>query len=105
MATGVDVVESVRGASLWSLFSVGYLAFFGGLTLVAYNHLLVVEPSFRVSSYSLVNPLIAVGLGLASGEKASRFFLFGSPLVLAGLALILYGDAIRAAIGRNKPTN
>jgi len=101
MATGVDVVGSIQGASAWSLFSLGYLVLFGGLTLVAYNHLLVVEPSFRVSSYSLVNPLIAVGLGLASGEKASRFFLFGSPLVLAGLALILYGDAIRATLGRN----
>ncbi len=105
IASGVDVMESIRGASAWSLFSLGYLSFLGGLTLVAYNHLLVVEPSFRVSSYSLVNPLIAMGLGLASGEKASRFFLFGSPLVLAGLALILYGDAIRATVGRNKQAN
>jgi drug/metabolite transporter (DMT)-like permease len=58
-----------------------------------------------VSSYSLVNPLIAVGLGLATGEKTSRFFLLGSPLVLAGLALILYGDAIKAAWGRGNQVN
>ncbi len=103
MVTGVNIVEVIKGASVWSLFSVGYLAFFGGLAHVAYNHLLVVEQSFRVSSYSLVNPLIAIGLGLATGEKASRFFLIGSPLVLAGLALILYGDAIRQTFGRDKP--
>jgi drug/metabolite transporter (DMT)-like permease len=103
IATGVDVAGSILGASAWSLFSLGYLALMGGLTLVAYNHLLVVQPSFRVSSYTLVNPLIAVGLGVASGEKTTRFFLFGSPLVLTGLVLILYGDAIRAVLGRTKP--
>ena len=97
-ASGVDIPSSIAHASAWSIFSLAYLAVFGALALVAYNHLLVVEPSFRVSSYSLVNPLIAVGLGLAAGEKASLFFAIGSPLVLAGLVTILYGDAIKDRI-------
>jgi len=92
--SGVNVMESLAEASPWSLFSLAYLALLGSLTLVAYNHLLVVEPSFRVSSYSLVNPLIAVVLGLAAGEKTSPYFAVGTPLVLAGLVAILYGDAI-----------
>lgn len=93
--SGVNIVSALSLASAWSIFSLAYLALLGGLTLVAYNHLLVAEPSFRVSSYSLVNPLIAVMLGMASGEKASRFFAIGSPLVLLGLVIILYGDAIK----------
>jgi len=93
--SGVNILSALSQASAWSIFSLAYLALLGGLTLVAYNHLLVVEPSFRVSSYSLVNPLIAVVLGMAAGERASRFFAIGSPLVLVGLVIILYGDAIR----------
>ncbi|MBU0928110.1 MAG: EamA family transporter [Spirochaetes bacterium] len=98
--SGVDIASALGGASAWSLFSLGYLAVMGALALVAYNHLLAVEPSFRVSSYSLVNPLIAVALGMAAGEKASPFFALGSPLVLAGLVTILYGDAIRDKLRR-----
>jgi drug/metabolite transporter (DMT)-like permease len=93
--SGVNLPAAIAAASPWSLFSLGYLALLGSLTLVAYNHLLVVEPSFRVSSYSLVNPLIAVVLGLAAGEKTSPYFAIGTPLVLTGLVAILYGDAIR----------
>ena len=100
--SGVNVMESLAGASPWSLFSLGYLALLGSLTLVAYNHLLVAEPSFRVSSYALVNPLIAVVLGLATGEKASPYFAFGTPLVLAGLVAILYGDAIMGKLKGRK---
>lgn len=94
---GLDLGASLASASAWSLFSIAYLSVLGALALVAYNHLLVVEPSFRVSSYSLVNPLIAVCLGLATGERASKWLAFGSPLVLAGIALMLYGDSIASA--------
>lgn len=100
--SGVSITAALASASAWSLFSMGYLALLGALALVAYNHLLVVEPTFRVSSYSLVNPLIAVVLGLAAGEKASPFFAIGSPLVLAGLIAILYGDAIRDRLRRGR---
>ncbi len=89
-----EMLTALSRASAWSFFSVGYLAVLGSLTLVAYNHLLAKEPSFRVSSYSLVNPLIAVLLGLASGEQTTPLLAFGFPLVLAGLTLMLYGDEI-----------
>lgn len=103
LAGGLRVGPAIAGASPWSLFSIAYLSILGALALVAYNHLLVVEPSFRVSSYSLVNPLIAVCLGLAAGERASRWLALGSPLVMAGIALILYGDPIVARL-RALPT-
>jgi len=101
MASGINPISSFSGASAWSIFSLAYLALLGALALVAYNHLLVHEPSFRVSSYSLVNPLIAVTLGLLTGEKATPLLAVGSPLVLAGLVFILYGDAILKAKKKN----
>jgi drug/metabolite transporter (DMT)-like permease len=96
LAQDPRALSGLAQASAWSLFGVGYLAVLGSLTLVAYNYLLAREPSFRVSSYSLVNPAIAVGLGLAAGEAATPYLGWGLPLVLAGLALMLYGDALRA---------
>jgi drug/metabolite transporter (DMT)-like permease len=94
LASGVKLSAAFASASAWSIFGLVYLTLMGALALVAYNHLLVVEPSFRVASYSLVNPLIAVTLGLATGEAASSWFFIGAPLVLAGLVAILYGDII-----------
>ncbi len=97
-----DLGAAFRGVSPWSWFSVGYLAFMGTVTLVAYNHLLVKEPSFRISSYALVNPLIAVALGLAVGEKATPYLAFGVPLILGGLTLMLYGDPLRERLSARK---
>jgi drug/metabolite transporter (DMT)-like permease len=99
-ATEPDVFGTLANASVWSWFSVFYLATLGSLTLVAYNFLLVKEPSFRISSYALVNPVIAVFIGLFAGEQATPYLVIGLPLVLAGLTLMLYGDAIKARISR-----
>jgi len=93
---GGHPLGSLAAASPWSLFSLVYLGSLGALALVAYNHLLVVEPSFRVSSYSLVNPVIAVSIGLAAGERAAPYLAWGLLPVMGGLTLILYGDAILA---------
>lgn len=92
-------------ASAWSWFGVGYLALMGSAALVAYNYLLARESTFRLSSYALVNPLIAVFLGIAAGEAATPFLLAGLPLALAGLALMLYGDKLRDLVrGAGKRT-
>lgn len=102
-ATLQDLGAAFRGGSAWSWFGVGYLAALGTLAIAAYNHLLVKEPTFRVSSYVFVNPLIAVALGLATGEKATPYLAWGIPVVLAGLAFMIYGDAIKDRLfGRNK---
>ena len=93
LAANPESLEALPRATAWSAFSVAYLAVMGSLTLAAYNYLLVKEPSFRVSSYGLVNPLIAVVLGLAAGEQATPYLAFGVPLVLLGLYLMLYGDS------------
>ncbi len=100
LAGGGDPIGALKAASPSSLFGLAYLSILGSLTLVAYNHLLVAEPSFRVSSYSLVNPVIAVFLGLAAGEKAAPYLAFGILPVLIGIALILYGDILLGRTAR-----
>ena len=54
---------------------------------------MAVEPAERVVSYALVNPIIALflGLGLAA-ETPTPFLAFGVPLALVGLAFMLYGE-------------
>jgi len=70
-----------------------YLGIFGSLAFSAYTYLVSVEPAERVVSYALVNPLIAlvIGLGLA-GESATPLLHLGVPLALVGLAFMLYGE-------------
>lgn len=82
-----------------SLLSLTYLAVFGTLGILAYNYLLKHEPSFRITSYALVNPLIAVLLGLGIGaETPTPFLAWGLPLSLVGLTLMLYGPALLARL-------
>jgi drug/metabolite transporter (DMT)-like permease len=81
--------------SLRSLFGLSYLAVVGSLAITAYAYLLVNEPSIRIVSYALVNPGIAVFLGLLFGnETAAPYLLLGFPLILIGLATMLYGDTL-----------
>ena len=58
---------------------------------------MAVEPAERVVSYALVNPLIALvlGLGLAS-ETPTPYLALGVPLALVGLAFMLYGERLAA---------
>jgi drug/metabolite transporter (DMT)-like permease len=72
-----------------------YLALLGGVAFYCYSYLLKNEPSIRVVSYAIVNPPIAVLLGIFIGhEKPTQFLLLGLPLVLAGLVLMLYGRTL-----------
>lgn len=79
----------VPAASWWSL---GYLIFFGSvISFSAYLHLSRNFTPAVVSTYALVNPLIAVGLGwLFLGENVDLKFAFATALVLVGLALLLF---------------
>jgi drug/metabolite transporter (DMT)-like permease len=85
-----------------SLFGVLYLGFVGSLAFSAYTYLMVNEPAERVVSYALVNPLIALVIGLGLGGEAPTPFLpFGLPLVLAGVAFMFYGERSLAWLRSN----
>lgn len=88
------IVSHMSGASL---FGVLYLGVFGSLAFSAYTYLVTVEPAERVVSYALVNPLIALVIGLGFGsESATPLLRFGVPLALIGLLFMLYGERIFA---------
>jgi drug/metabolite transporter (DMT)-like permease len=93
LISGHTPAEVFAGASLRSLFGLSYLALVGSLAIAAYAYLLVNEPSIRIVSYALVNPAIAVFLGLLFGkESAAPYLGIGLPLILAGLSIMLYGQ-------------
>jgi drug/metabolite transporter (DMT)-like permease len=82
-----------------SRIGLAYLTVLGALGFYCYSYLIKHEPSIRVVSYAIVNPLIAVCLGLALGhEKPAHFLAIGFPLILTGLALMLYGGKFWEAI-------
>jgi drug/metabolite transporter (DMT)-like permease len=93
LAAGPSPAVLASSMSAASLIGVLYLGVFGSLAFSAYTYLVSVEPAERVVSYALVNPLIAlvIGLGLA-GESATPLLHLGVPLALVGLAFMLYGE-------------
>ena len=97
LAFGVAPVEVIAGASLMSALSVLYLAVVGAVAYAAFTYLVTREPAARVVSYAVVNPLIALLLGLGLGaESSTRFLWAGVPLVLLALLLMLYGEKVAA---------
>jgi drug/metabolite transporter (DMT)-like permease len=78
-----------------SWIGLSYLTVLGGMAFYCYAYLIKNEPSIRVVSYSIINPVIAVALGICIGnEKPAHFLLLGFPLVLLGLVLMMYGGRI-----------
>jgi drug/metabolite transporter (DMT)-like permease len=78
-----------------SLFGAAYLTALGTFAFAAFTYLISHEPAERVVSYALVNPLIALFLGLAVGsETATPFLGLGTPLIILGLVLMLYGERL-----------
>ncbi len=86
------VALSAHGVAGVSLLAVAYLTIMG--TLVAnncYSYLIAHVSAHKVSTYALVNPVIALALGVVIlGEKVSWAMLIASALVLLGVALILF---------------
>lgn len=94
----------IAGASILSALSVLYLAVIGAIAFAAYTFLVSREPAERVVSYALVNPLIALLLGLGLGkETATPFLWIGVPLVLLALVLMLYGEKALARLRGPRP--
>jgi drug/metabolite transporter (DMT)-like permease len=82
---------SVSQVSLQSLLAVAYLVIFGSIIAVnCYSYLLAHVPATRVSTYALVNPVIALALGaIVLHEKITPVALMCMVLVIAGVALVL----------------
>jgi drug/metabolite transporter (DMT)-like permease len=85
--------QILPAVSLRSALAVLYLAVVGSLAFGAFTYLIAHEPAIRVSSYSLVNPVFATLLGLLVGDETPvPLLVIGLPLVLLGVALMLYGE-------------
>jgi drug/metabolite transporter (DMT)-like permease len=86
------IALAAHGVAGVSLLAVAYLTIMG--TLVAnncYSYLIAHVSAHKVSTYALVNPVIALALGVVIlGEKVSWAMLIASALVLLGVALILF---------------
>ncbi len=79
----------------WTSFvAVGYLIVFGSIIgLNCYLWLLTRVPASKVTTYALVNPVVALILGaLVLGERITPLAVTSAVLVLTGVALVLFQD-------------
>ena len=90
---GERLVVAAVPLSAW--LALGYLVVFG--SIVAYTAFVYVIGHSRpalATSYAYVNPVVAVGLGVAfAGESASWPMVAGMAVILAGVALVMVGHA------------
>jgi drug/metabolite transporter (DMT)-like permease len=88
-------VHEFIAAPLRAQFAIVYLAVLGSLALVAYNYLLHREPMGKIASYTLVNPVIAVLVGMWVGhERATPLLLPAMAGILAGVGMVFYGESL-----------
>ena len=82
-----------------------YLVVLGTLvTLNCYLWLLQNTSVALAGSYSFVNPLVALAVGVGlGGERLTGWVFVAMPLILAGLALIAYGPPLLARVRRVIP--
>jgi len=85
-----------------SLAGLLYLTIFGSIGIYAYNYLLSHEPAIRISSYAIINPLIAVILAAVLGNEKLPVMLFaGMPVIISGLVFMMYGETIISVFKKN----
>lgn len=84
----------VSAMSLASLVAVAYLVVFGSIVaLNAYLWLLTRVSAQKVTTYALVNPIVALLLGaLFLGERLSFLAISAAGMVLIGVSLVLFQD-------------
>ena len=84
----------VSHVSLASILAVAYLIVFGTLiALNCYLWLLTHVPAQKVTTYALVNPVVALILGaIVLNERITWLAMVAALLVLAGVALVLFQD-------------
>ncbi|MEO7327510.1 MAG: drug/metabolite exporter YedA [Minicystis sp.] len=85
--------EQGRTLSTASVLALAYLIFFGSmLAYSAFGYLLRHARPALATSYSYVNPIIALGLGATlGGESITRTDVLGLMVVLAAVALVGFG--------------
>lgn len=90
--------------SLASLLALGYLIVFGSIiTLNAYLWLLTRVSAQKVTTYALVNPVVAMLLGAVFlQEKITTLAITAAVLVLVGVALVLFQNLNPARIWRDR---
>ncbi|GAB5406562.1 MAG: drug/metabolite exporter YedA [Aureliella sp.] len=91
LAVGEQRELDLANVTSRSLAALAYLAFFGSLVaLTAYSWLLRNVTASRVSSYTFVNPVIAVFLGwLVLGEQTSWYTIGAVLLIVLAVVLIV----------------
>jgi drug/metabolite transporter (DMT)-like permease len=84
----------VQAVSLQSWLAIAYLIVFGSLiALNCYLWLLTRVPAQKVTTYALVNPVVALVLGsVVLGERVTPLAATSAALVLIGVALVLFQD-------------
>ena len=89
-----------------SVLSLAYLAVFGtALAYTFYSWLLGVVDAQKVSTYALVNPIVAMCLGTwLGGEPLTSEAIVAGALVLAAVALILWKRPARARVAQGTAT-
>lgn len=92
----------VSAASAWAWL---YLVVLGTMvTLNAYLWLLQNTSAALAGSYSFVNPVVALAVGVGfGGERLNGWVFVALPLIGAALALILYGAPVLAWVRRQWP--
>lgn len=85
----------VGAVSFASIVAIAYLIVFGSLiALNSYLWLLTRVPAQKVTTYALVNPVVALILGaLVLGERVTPLAAASAALVLVGVALVLFQGA------------
>lgn len=81
----------LHGPVMWrSVAALGYMILFGSLLAFGcFTWLLRVSGPSRVGSYALVNPLVAVLLGvLVAGEPLTPRLVIATPVIIAGVWLV-----------------
>ena len=84
--------------SLASWLAVAYLTVFGSIVaLSCFLWLLTQVSPHKATTYALVNPVVAIILGVVLlGEKITPSVVVALLLILAGLGLVLFRDETRA---------
>jgi drug/metabolite transporter (DMT)-like permease len=90
VAFSLIIGEKMPRPTVPSVLAVAYLIVFGSIiAFSAYGYLLRQVRPTLATSYAYVNPVVAVGLGVAlAGEPITLIGVLAIPVILAGVALV-----------------